>query len=601
MVTTQGFNALLKLVEEPPPHLRFIFATTEPDKVLPTIRSRTHHYPFRLIPPRLLSSYLSELCEKEGVTIEPAALPLVVRAGAGSARDTLSVLDQLLGGAGPAGVTHAARHRAARLHARHPARRGGRRVRRRRRRGGLRGRRQGDRDRAGPAPLHRGPAAPAARPGHRRRRARTPRPPASSTLRGPGRAAGRAGRPVRLRRAQPRRRPGGHRPHRDARRHRARGCCSSWSAPGCCCPVPTTPPTACSPASTGSRSGSPSPARRPPQAAAPRRAVPPAQDRPRLRPHRPRPSRRWRSTRSSARCRRPRTPRRPRPGAGGAAPATAPPARGRPRPSRPRRAARRARAPRPPSRHPSRPVARAAEPPPARPAAGAAAPAGGLTLVDVRRLWPDIVDATKLRRRVTWMHLTQNCQVVGDRGRGADAGLLQRRRPRLLRQRRQRRDRAPGRDRRRRRRLADRDDRRPRRQGRPARATRGDPAAPAAPPEQPAPPHRPPRHPPSAGGADEPPSWAADEPAPAGRPAEDADAPPRRHRSAPGPARSRPPGPASSRPDRPATTGPVGNPRYDADADAHPDDLDADNQGLDSAELLRRELGARVIDEIPNA
>lgn len=106
MVTTQGFNALLKLVEEPPPHLRFIFATTEPDKVIPTIRSRTHHYPFRLIPPRLLSSYLSELCEREGVSIEPAALPLVVRAGAGSARDTLSVLDQLLGGAGPDGVTY---------------------------------------------------------------------------------------------------------------------------------------------------------------------------------------------------------------------------------------------------------------------------------------------------------------------------------------------------------------------------------------------------------------------------------------------------------------------------------------------------------------
>src|SRR5689334_7639649 len=106
MVTTQGFNALLKLVEEPPPHLRFIFATTEPDKVIPTIRSRTHHYPFRLIPPRLLSSYLSDLCEREGVAIEPAALPLVVRAGAGSARDSLSVLDQLLGGAEPEGITH---------------------------------------------------------------------------------------------------------------------------------------------------------------------------------------------------------------------------------------------------------------------------------------------------------------------------------------------------------------------------------------------------------------------------------------------------------------------------------------------------------------
>ncbi len=106
MVSTQGFNALLKLVEEPPEHLRFIFATTEPEKVIPTIRSRTHHYPFRLIPPRLMSSYLSELSAKEGVTVETAALPLVVRAGGGSARDSLSVLDQLIGGAGPAGVTH---------------------------------------------------------------------------------------------------------------------------------------------------------------------------------------------------------------------------------------------------------------------------------------------------------------------------------------------------------------------------------------------------------------------------------------------------------------------------------------------------------------
>jgi DNA polymerase-3 subunit gamma/tau len=106
MVSTQGFNALLKLVEEPPEHLRFIFATTEPEKVIATIRSRTHHYPFRLIPPRLMSSYLSELCEKEGVEVEPAALPLVVRAGGGSARDTLSVLDQLIGGAGADGVTH---------------------------------------------------------------------------------------------------------------------------------------------------------------------------------------------------------------------------------------------------------------------------------------------------------------------------------------------------------------------------------------------------------------------------------------------------------------------------------------------------------------
>ena len=106
MVSSQGFNALLKLVEEPPPHLKFIFATTEPDKVIGTIRSRTHHYPFRLVPPKQLGDYLLTLCESEGVTLEPNALPLVVRAGAGSVRDTLSVLDQLLGGAGPDGVTY---------------------------------------------------------------------------------------------------------------------------------------------------------------------------------------------------------------------------------------------------------------------------------------------------------------------------------------------------------------------------------------------------------------------------------------------------------------------------------------------------------------
>src|SRR3954453_11251402 len=106
MVTTQGFNALLKLVEEPPPHLKFIFATTEPDKVIGTIRSRTHHYPFRLVPPKVLADYMAKLCESEGVAIEPAALPLVVRAGAGSVRDSLSVLDQLIGGAGPEGVTY---------------------------------------------------------------------------------------------------------------------------------------------------------------------------------------------------------------------------------------------------------------------------------------------------------------------------------------------------------------------------------------------------------------------------------------------------------------------------------------------------------------
>jgi DNA polymerase III subunit gamma/tau len=106
MVTTAGFNALLKLVEEPPPHVKFVFATTEPDKVIGTIRSRTHHYPFRLVPPRLLTEYLATICAAEGISVESAVLPLVVRAGAGSVRDSLSVLDQLLGAADESGVSY---------------------------------------------------------------------------------------------------------------------------------------------------------------------------------------------------------------------------------------------------------------------------------------------------------------------------------------------------------------------------------------------------------------------------------------------------------------------------------------------------------------
>ena len=98
MVTQQGFNALLKLVEEPPPHVKFIFATTEPEKVLGTIRSRTHHYPFRLVPPAAMLAYIEELCAQEGVTVQTGVLPLVVRAGGGSPRDTLSLLDQLIAG-----------------------------------------------------------------------------------------------------------------------------------------------------------------------------------------------------------------------------------------------------------------------------------------------------------------------------------------------------------------------------------------------------------------------------------------------------------------------------------------------------------------------
>jgi DNA polymerase-3 subunit gamma/tau len=106
MVTREGFNALLKIVEEPPEHIKFIFATTEPNKVLSTIRSRTHHYPFRLVAPEVLRGYLKQLCEREDIEVEQGVLPLVVRAGAGSVRDSLSVLDQLMAGAGEQGITY---------------------------------------------------------------------------------------------------------------------------------------------------------------------------------------------------------------------------------------------------------------------------------------------------------------------------------------------------------------------------------------------------------------------------------------------------------------------------------------------------------------
>ncbi|OMC55088.1 DNA polymerase III subunit gamma/tau [Mycobacterium sp. IS-836] len=106
MVTTAGFNALLKIVEEPPEHLIFIFATTEPEKVLPTIRSRTHHYPFRLLPPRTMRALVGRICEQEGVVVDDAVYPLLIRAGGGSPRDTLSVLDQLVAGAEGQHVTY---------------------------------------------------------------------------------------------------------------------------------------------------------------------------------------------------------------------------------------------------------------------------------------------------------------------------------------------------------------------------------------------------------------------------------------------------------------------------------------------------------------
>src|SRR5258708_32039536 len=99
MVSKEGFNALLKIVEEPPDHLIFVFATTEPEKVLPTIRSRTHHYPFRLLAPKTMRGLVERICAQEGVVVDETVYPLVIRAGGGSPRDTLSVLDQLLAGA----------------------------------------------------------------------------------------------------------------------------------------------------------------------------------------------------------------------------------------------------------------------------------------------------------------------------------------------------------------------------------------------------------------------------------------------------------------------------------------------------------------------
>ena len=106
MVTTAGFNALLKIVEEPPEHLIFVFATTEPEKVLPTIRSRTHHYPFRLLAPRTMRALIERIISQEGVEVDDAVYPLVIRAGGGSPRDTLSVLDQLLAGAESNRITY---------------------------------------------------------------------------------------------------------------------------------------------------------------------------------------------------------------------------------------------------------------------------------------------------------------------------------------------------------------------------------------------------------------------------------------------------------------------------------------------------------------
>ena len=233
MVTTQGFNALLKLVEEPPPHLRFIFATTEPDKVIADDPVAHPPLPVPADPAAAAVDYLAELCEKEGVAIEPAALPLVVRAGAGSARDTLSVLDQLIGGAGADG-RHLRRWRprcsatrptacSTRSSTRSPPA-----TARRCSASSTRSIETGQDPRRFAEDLLRRlrdlvivAAVPDA-PGHRADRRR----------RGPGRAAGRPGRAVRPRRAEPGRRHRRDRADRDARRHRAPAAARADLRPG---------------------------------------------------------------------------------------------------------------------------------------------------------------------------------------------------------------------------------------------------------------------------------------------------------------------------------------------------------------------------------
>jgi DNA polymerase-3 subunit gamma/tau len=550
MVTTQGFNALLKLVEEPPPHLRFIFATTEPDKVLPTIRSRTHHYPFRLIPPRLLSSYLSELCEKEGVSIEAAAVPLVVRAGAGSARDTLSVLDQLLGGAGPAGVTYDLAT-------------------------GLLGYTPDtllddvvDAFAAGDGAAVFGVVDKVVETGQDPRRftedllrrlrdlvivAAVPDAPATGLIdvsedQGE-RLVAQAARfgPAELSRAADIIATGlTEMRGATAPRLLLELLCARVLLPGADHATDGVLARLDRLEKRLTISGTPSPVVAPP--------TPPAQDRPVAAPSRP---------------------------------AAPDPAAERPEPAH-------APAPEPVVEQPTaaipepEPVAEAPLPAPtpapvAEPAAsGAPAPAGGLSLVDVRRLWPDIVDATKLRRRVAWMHLTQNCQVVavdattltlGFANAGARESFVNGGCDDVLRQ-------AaidvvgatwkidtivdPG----------------AKAEGTPT-VTRAAVAAPGAQPDA-----SPGRE--AEGPVDEQPAPEAPVEPEASRRTSDPESI-AAAREAIQQTRSGDQTRSDDRPDWAA-----------ADADARPDDLDADHQGLSTAELLKRELGAQMIEEIRN-
>ena len=551
MVTPQGFNALLKLVEEPPEHLKFIFATTEPDKVIGTIRSRTHHYPFRLIPPRhALGLPRASCASKEGVAIEPAALPLVVRAGGGSARDTLSVLDQLMGGAGPEGVTYDAGHRPARLHPRHPARRGRRRVRRRRRR----------------APCS-GWSTRSIETGQDPRRftedllrrlrdlvivSAVPDAPATGLIDVPEdqgerlvAQAARFGRADLSRAADLVADGLTEMQGATAPRLLLELICARVLLPGA--DHGTEGVLARLDRLEKRMSIEGTPERRRAAPAAPRAGAPPGR--------RPAPA-----EPAAGRAARPSPRRQP------AAEAAEP--RRRPQPE--------------PAPEPA-PSPRRAEPAePAEPAGAgarrrrAAGTSSGLSLVDVRRLWPDIVEAVKPSAASpgSCSPRTPRSSAVDDKTLTLGAG--QRRRPRLVRQRRQRGDRAAGGDRRGRPRLAGRDDRRP-----------------VAPQPGAEPPHA--GHP--AGGRR---SARRDRrprpPARRRRAAAAPEAPSRRRAGRPGVHRGRPrrdPG----HPARPATRGSRAAGRLRR-RDAHRDDPDADDHGLGGAELLERELGASVIEEI---
>jgi DNA polymerase-3 subunit gamma/tau len=557
MVTTQGFNALLKLVEEPPPHLRFVFATTEPEKVIPTIRSRTHHYPFRLIPPRLLMSYLSDICEREGVKIEPAALPLIVRAGAGSARDSLSVLDQLLGGTGPDGITHdlatgllgytptallddvveafAAGDGAAVF---------------------------GVIDRVietGQDPRH------FTEDLLRRLRdlvivAAVPDAPASGLIdvsedQGE-RLVAQAARfgPAELSRAADLVATG---------LTEMRGATAPRLLLELICARVLLPGADPSEAGLLARvdrlekrvaitGGTPSaaPVREDPAPQPPQHPVQPVKEMP--------------STQPEPGIEEPLSE-----------PATAPPAGAVPDDAVPATTA-------PPGPEPEAHEPEAPEPAAAAPSAEPQTAPAPLTLVEIRRLWPDIVEATKLRRRLAWMHLTQNSQVIGVEGQtltlgftnaGARDSFLGAGCDEILRQ---------------------------------AAidvagvdwkveaivdpSAGGSSAAPAATKTVPAPALQS-ASPPSSAGAEPsepsepsessgPPDWASDSGGPAGAP--------QSQRAARPDAAGEPPGAPT------AETTESGDP----DSHAHPDDPDAENSGLAGADLLERELGAEVIEEI---